>query len=78
MSSSAHYRELLGGGVAEAQTEQFRARLRGSGSGGKLEEALRRYIQFSGSPGALATDLDIHANTLRYRLSRIDGLLDFI
>ncbi|TSA87588.1 PucR family transcriptional regulator [Deinococcus detaillensis] len=66
---------LLDGAEAQALAGQLLAQLRGSDPGGKLEETLRRYLSFAGSLGTLATELNIHINTLRYRLSRIEEVL---
>lgn len=68
-------RALLGGAEAQALAEQLRAQLQESDPGGKLEETLRRYLAHSGPLGELAQNLNIHTNTLRYRLGRIEDVL---
>ena len=42
---------------------------------GKLEDTLRRYLEHRGSLAELAQSLNLHVNTLRYRLRRVEEVL---
>ena len=68
-------RELLASAAARALTGQLRDRLSAADADGKLEQTLRRYLTHSGSLAQLAQDLNLHVNTLRYRLGRIEDIL---
>ncbi|WP_161880907.1 PucR family transcriptional regulator [Deinococcus alpinitundrae] len=68
-------RELLASAAARSLTEQLRSRLSAADPDGKLEETLRRYLAHSNSLGELAQELNIHVNTLRYRLGRVEDVL---
>jgi len=68
-------REVLASAAARALTGQLRDRLSAADADGKLEQTLRRYLTHRGSLAQLAQDLNIHVNTLRYRLGRIEDVL---
>ena len=68
-------REVLASTAARALTKQLRSRLSAADADGKLEETLRRYLTHSGSLTQLAQELNIHVNTLRYRLGRVEDVL---
>ncbi|WP_019586241.1 PucR family transcriptional regulator [Deinococcus apachensis] len=66
---------LLAGGGLSTLRDQVRARLTGLGDGGRVEATLRAYLGFSGPLPDLARRLNIHVNTLRYRLRRAEEAL---
>jgi hypothetical protein len=61
---------LLAGGGLSTLRDQVQARLAGLDDGGRIEATLRAYLGFSGPLPDLARSLNIHVNTLRYRLRR--------
>ncbi|MBB5233933.1 PucR family transcriptional regulator [Deinococcus budaensis] len=67
---------LLAGGGLETLRDQVRARLGALDDGGRTEATLRAYLGFSGPLPELAARLNIHVNTLRYRLRRAEGALE--
>ena len=67
---------LLGSEAMAALREQLRQRLADEDTDGKLEATLRRYLSHRGSAALLARQMNIHVNTLRYRLKRVEELLD--
>lgn len=66
---------LLAGGGLLALRDQVRARLAALEDGGRTEATLRAYLAFSGPLPELAARLNIHVNTLRYRLRRAEEAL---
>lgn len=66
---------LLDSPALAALAEQLRGRLRAADEGGRLEDTLRQYLGHRGSLASLAATLNLHVNTLRYRLRRIEELL---
>ncbi|WP_051935519.1 CdaR family transcriptional regulator [Deinococcus sp. YIM 77859] len=66
---------LLDSEALHALSEQVRGRLRAEDEGGKLEDTLRQYLVHRGSLAELAGLLNLHVNTLRYRLRRIEEVL---
>lgn len=67
---------LLDSQPLQALAEQVRGRLRAEDEGGKLEDTLRHYLEHRGSLAELAGELNLHVNTLRYRLRRIEDVLE--
>lgn len=47
------------------------------GHGGQLLPTLEKYLELNGSVAAVAQELDLHRNTVRYRLARIAELTGF-
>lgn len=66
---------LLHSQALHTLSEQLRGLLRGADEDGKLEETLRRYLNHHGPLGELAAAMNLHVNTLRYRLRRAEELL---
>ncbi|UBV45028.1 helix-turn-helix domain-containing protein (plasmid) [Deinococcus taeanensis] len=66
---------VLDSAARHALSEQLRARLLTTDPDGKLELTLRTYLAHSGSLAELAGTLNVHLNTLRYRLRRLEGVL---
>lgn len=66
---------LLDGEALRTLSRQVLGRLRAADDG-KLEETLREYLRRPGSLTALAEVLNVHVNTLRHRLRRIEAVLD--
>ncbi|GBF06333.1 regulatory protein of LrpR family [Deinococcus aerius] len=66
---------LLAGGALSTLRDQVRARLALLGDGGRVEATLRAYLGFPGPLPDLARRLNIHVNTLRYRLRRAEEAL---
>lgn len=58
----------------QALAEQMRGQLHGD-DGGKLEDTLRAYLNHQGTLNELAQSLNLHVNTLRYRLRQIEEKL---
>ena len=69
------FQTLLESGALRTLSTQVLGRLR-TVDDGKLEETLREYLLRPGPLGALAGALNIHVNTLRHRLHRIEEVLD--
>ncbi|WP_102128169.1 PucR family transcriptional regulator [Deinococcus planocerae] len=67
---------LLDSPALHALAEQMRGRLRAEDEGGKLEDTLRQYLAHRGPLSGLARNLNLHVNTLRYRLRRIEEVLE--
>lgn len=68
-------RPLLDSPERAAHAADWQARLRAGDPDGKLAATLRAYLGHTGSLAALADDLNLHLNTLRYRLRRAEELL---
>jgi PucR C-terminal helix-turn-helix domain/GGDEF-like domain len=68
-------RPLLDSPERAAHAADWQARLRAGDPDGKLAATLRAYLGHAGSLAALADDLNLHLNTLRYRLRRAEDLL---
>ncbi|EYB69161.1 hypothetical protein DEIPH_ctg011orf0148 [Deinococcus phoenicis] len=66
---------LLAGGALGTLRDQVRGRLARLDDGGRVEATLRAYLGFSGPLPDLAQRLNIHVNTLRYRLRRAEEAL---
>lgn len=66
---------LLAGGGLSTLRDQVRARLAALEDGGRTEATLRAYLAFSGPLPELAARLNVHVNTLRYRLRRAEEAL---
>ncbi|MGM9322402.1 helix-turn-helix domain-containing protein, partial [Deinococcus aquaticus] len=58
-----------------AHAAEWQARLHAGDPDGKLADTLRAYLTYRGSLGDLAGTLNVHVNTLRYRLRRAEDLL---
>lgn len=68
-------RPLLDSPERAAHAADWQARLRAGDPDGKLADTLRAYLTHQGSLGDLARNLNVHVNTLRYRLRRAEELL---
>ncbi|GGK99131.1 PucR family transcriptional regulator [Deinococcus radiotolerans] len=68
-------RPLLDSPERAAHAADWQARLRAGDPDGKLAATLRAYLGHVGSLAALAQELNLHLNTLRYRLRRAEELL---
>ena len=68
-------RPLLDSPERAAHAADWQARLRAGDPDGKLADTLRAYLTHQGSLGDLARSLNVHVNTLRYRLRRAEELL---
>ncbi|WP_155300067.1 PucR family transcriptional regulator [Deinococcus kurensis] len=66
---------LLDSPERAAHAAEWQARLRAGDPDGKLAATLRAYLGHTGPLGALAQELNLHLNTLRYRLRRAEDLL---
>ncbi|WP_272976827.1 PucR family transcriptional regulator [Deinococcus geothermalis] len=66
---------LLAGGALSTLRDQVQARLAVLEDGGRVEATLRAYLAFAGPLPDLARRLNIHVNTLRYRLRRAEEAL---
>ncbi|WP_345463660.1 PucR family transcriptional regulator [Deinococcus carri] len=66
---------LLGSAPLTALAEQVRGQLRLADPDGRLEDTLERYLLHGGSLLELAEQLNLHVNTLRYRLRRVEDVL---
>jgi len=68
-------RPLLDSPERAAHAADWQARLRAGDPDGKLAVTLRAYLGHTGSLASLAAELNLHLNTLRYRLRRTEELL---
>ncbi|WP_189065078.1 PucR family transcriptional regulator [Deinococcus seoulensis] len=68
-------RPLLDSPERAAHAADWQARLRAGDPDGKLAATLRAYLGHTGSLAVLADEMNLHLNTLRYRLKRIEELL---
>ena len=66
---------LLSDGALAALAAQVNAQLAALQDGGRVRATLRAYLDHRGPLSELATRLDIHVNTLRYRLRRAEEVL---
>lgn len=66
---------LLGSGALDTLRAQVQGRLARLEDAGRTEATLRAYLGHTGSLGDLAAQLNIHVNTLRYRLRRAEDAL---
>jgi purine catabolism regulator len=48
-----------------------------SRNGGELMRTLEAYFRYQGSPSEMARKIDVHRNTLLYRLRRIQDITGF-
>ncbi|GAA0516597.1 PucR family transcriptional regulator [Deinococcus depolymerans] len=68
-------RPLLNSPERAAHAADWQARLHAGDPEGKLADTLRAYLTHRGSLNDLARSLNVHVNTLRYRLRRAEELL---
>ncbi|GGL98538.1 PucR family transcriptional regulator [Deinococcus aerophilus] len=66
---------LLSDGALAALAAQVNSQLAALEDGGRIKATLRAYLDHRGPLSELATRLDIHVNTLRYRLRRAEEVL---
>ncbi|GHF54888.1 hypothetical protein HNQ07_003453 [Deinococcus metalli] len=66
---------VLDSGALHALSEQLRTRLTLADPDGRLEDTLRQYLAHAGTLGELAAGMNVHLNTLRYRLRRVEEAL---
>ncbi len=59
----------------EALREAFIGRLQKADKSGKLRETLKAYLKNPEDLTGLAKRMNVHSNTLRYRLAKIEGLI---
>jgi len=60
----------------EALRDQLIGKVKKADKSGKLWRTLQAYLQHPNDLNTLAKNLDIHVNTLRYRLNKIEDLID--
>lgn len=66
---------VLNSSLLNTLSEQVHSRLRAEDAEGRLEDTLRQYLDHRGSLADLAQSMNLHVNTLRYRLRRAEEIL---